>query len=77
MHTEEDTVLVVASNGCLRYFLHLVPGAFEEKVAQRQLKIGTGHMCRFQYHEGKWALEYWNQAPWHWSLDKARSNTSP
>jgi broad specificity phosphatase PhoE len=62
-YTQDDTILVVASNGCLRYFLKLIPGAFEEKVQHRQLKIGTGHLCHFQYQNDAWTLHYWNRAP--------------
>lgn len=62
-YTAHDTVFVVASNGCLRYFLKLVPGAFAEKIAQGQLKIGTGHLCHLRYEHGKWAVVSWNQKP--------------
>lgn len=62
-HTQQDTILVVASNGCLRYFLNLISGAFEEKAKQGQLKIGTGHLCCLQYQNTAWNLLYWNQKP--------------
>lgn len=62
-YSQGDTVLVVASNGCLRYFLKLIPGAFEEKTQQHQLKIGTGNMCYLQYRNNGWNLKYWNQKP--------------
>lgn len=62
-YSVEDTILVVASNGCLRYFLTLIPNAFEEKIQQRQLKIGTGHMSCLQYINHVWQLKYWNQKP--------------
>lgn len=60
---ENDTVLVVASNGCLRYFLKLIPVAFQEKIQSSQLKIGTGHLCQLRYHNQQWTLEAWNQKP--------------
>ena len=62
-HADQDTIFVVASNGCLRYFLKLVPGAFAEKIAQTQLKIGTGHLCHLHYKQAKWTLVSWNQKP--------------
>jgi len=62
-YAAEDNVLVVASNGCLRYFLHLVPHAFEQKMSQGQLKIATGHLCQLQYEAGAWSVDYWNQSP--------------
>ncbi len=71
-HAEQDTVLVVSSNGCLRYFLKLVPGLFEQYVAQRQLKIGTGHLCQLTYEHKLWTLDYWNQAPANLLADSVR-----
>ena len=62
-YTGNDTVLVVASNGCLRYFLKLIPNVFAEKVQQRQLKMGTGHLSCLQYQNNAWHLTYWNQKP--------------
>ena len=59
----ETEQVVIASNGCLRYFLKLVPGSFEAKVAQGQLKIGTGHLSQLQYRHNKWTLISWNQRP--------------
>lgn len=65
-HAEHEQVCVVASNGCLRYFLTIVPGAFEQYVAQHQLKIATGHVCQLSYHRGQWTLDAWNQSPSVW-----------
>jgi probable phosphoglycerate mutase len=65
-HAEHEQVCVVASNGCLRYFLTIVPGAFEHYVAQQQLKIATGYVCQFSYHQGQWTLDAWNQSPTAW-----------
>lgn len=62
-YTEQDTILVVASNGCLRYFLTLVPNLFEHYIAQRQLKIGTGHICQFRYEQSHWNVDFWNHNP--------------
>ncbi|PJD93876.1 MAG: phosphoglycerate mutase [Legionella sp.] len=62
-HADQDQVLVVASNGCLRYFLKLVHGAFDQQVAKKQLKIGTGHLCQLSYNNAQWHLDFWNQDP--------------
>ncbi len=35
-------VVIISSNGLLRFFLHLVPGAFEEAKRKRTLKLATG-----------------------------------
>lgn len=70
-HAEHEQVCVVASNGCLRYFLTLVPGAFDELIAQHKLKIATGHICELRYHQGQWSLEAWNQSPTVWLAERS------
>ena len=65
-HAEDEQVCVVASNGCLRYFLTLVPGAFQRHVTQQQMKIATGHVCHFSYYQDQWTLDVWNQSPDVW-----------
>lgn len=57
----EQCVCVVASGGCLRYFLTLIPHKLEELAEKQQLKIATGRMCVMQYQHGQWQLESWNQ----------------
>jgi hypothetical protein len=34
-------VIIVSSNGFLRFFLHVVPGAFEEAKRKNTLKLAT------------------------------------
>ncbi len=61
---EEDTALVVSSNGVLRYFLKLVPGAFERALEEGTAKLGTGRTALFTHHdENGWDLVYWNREP--------------
>lgn len=62
-HAADDQVLVVASNGCLRYFLDLVPGALPHHVEQQSAKIATGHVCKLSFKQGSWQLNYWNCSP--------------
>ncbi|MEX0760662.1 MAG: histidine phosphatase family protein, partial [Tistlia sp.] len=60
----EDDVLVVSSNGVLRYFLKLVPGAFEAAVAEGTAKLGTGRLSALTHHEPTgWSLVFWNREP--------------
>lgn len=60
----EDDVLVVSSNGVLRYFLKLVPGAFEAAVAEGTAKLGTGRLSALTHREGDgWSLVFWNRDP--------------
>lgn len=61
---DEDDVLVVSSNGVLRYFLKLVPGAFEAAVAEGTAKLGTGRLSALTHHEEDgWSLVFWNRDP--------------
>ncbi|WP_010598236.1 histidine phosphatase family protein [Rickettsiella massiliensis] len=62
-HAEKDTLLVVASNGCLRYFLHLIPGAFAQHVRDQNFKVATGQISLLTYTQGKWQLVFWNKKP--------------
>lgn len=60
----EDTVLVVSSNGVLRYFLKLIPGAFAAAVAEGTAKVGTGKLCLLTHDEADgWSLVFWNRDP--------------
>jgi broad specificity phosphatase PhoE len=62
-HREEDRILAVASNGCLRYFLHLIPGAFAQHVREQNFKVATGNISVFTYAKGTWQLNFWNKKP--------------
>ncbi len=57
-----DAALLVTSNGILKFFLKLVPGAFElaEKGA---LKVPTGHCSALTYEAGLWKVAFWNCPP--------------
>src|SRR5690606_18800395 len=60
----EDSVLVVSSNGVLRYFLKLIPGAFDQAVAEGTAKVGTGKLCCLTHDEQSgWSLVFWNREP--------------
>lgn len=63
-YPEDDTLLIVSSNGCLRYFLTLIPDAFQQFVNEKRIKMATGHMSVLTHdtHTG-WRVESWNQPP--------------
>ncbi|MBT3069539.1 histidine phosphatase family protein [Rhodomicrobium sp. Az07] len=61
--TTEDAALFVTSNGVLRYFLKLVPGAFEAAAADGTLKVGTGHVCALWLDGDAWRIVLWNAKP--------------
>ncbi len=65
----DDVVLVVSSNGILRFFLKLVPGAFEALAANKGLKVATGNACALRYEKGTWRVTFWNRPPQHLGVD--------
>jgi probable phosphoglycerate mutase len=58
-----DTVLLVTSNGRLRYFLTLVPGAFEQCVERDALGVRTGHISKIVGRATGFAVDYWDLDP--------------
>jgi probable phosphoglycerate mutase len=65
-HTEKERALIISSNGCLRYFLELIPGALNQHIAHNQFKVATGHCCHLRYSPVGWQLQVWNQDPVTW-----------
>ena len=59
----DDAALLVTSNGVLKFFLKIVPGAFEEKALKSALKVATGACCALQYDEKGWRVLFWNRPP--------------
>lgn len=58
-----DTILVISSNGRLRYFLKLIPGLFEQHVQSKTFKVATGNICLLSYENRKWQMQFWNKKP--------------
>lgn len=63
MYDPTDTVLIVSSNGRLRYFLKLIPGLFEQSVQNKVFKVATGNICLLTYENRKWQMHFWNKKP--------------
>lgn len=59
----DETVLLVSSNGRLRYFLKLIAGEFERRVADKQFKMGTGKISVLNGDSGVYSLLSWNEDP--------------
>jgi probable phosphoglycerate mutase len=59
----EDAALIVTSNGILRLFLRLVPGAFDAMAADGKLKVATGNCCALAFEGGAWRVAFWNRQP--------------
>jgi len=62
-HEPDSTVVLVSSNGKLRYFLKIMDSAFEKHVERREFKVSTGALCKIGYREGVFSLSYWNVRP--------------
>lgn len=77
-HDKDDTVLVVSSNGRLRYFLKLVEGEFARRLASKSFKMGTGRVSMLTGksalpagtagNDGSgqgadYSLSFWNEQP--------------
>ncbi len=58
-----DAALLVTSNGILKFFLKLVPGAFEDMAARGALKVATGHCCALRYNGRNWDVMFWDCEP--------------
>jgi broad specificity phosphatase PhoE len=61
--SSEEIVLLVTSNGILRFFLHLIPGAFEKMSKEGGLKVATGHCCVLRKDDTNWDLLSWDRQP--------------
>lgn len=62
-YASSDTILVVTSNGRLRYFLQLIPGTFEQHIRDKNFKVATGNICLFSYENKQWQIKFWNKKP--------------
>lgn len=62
-YDESETVLVVSSNGKLRYFLKLIPYEFEKRIKSQAFKVKTGNICRLDIHKSEIRLVFWNIGP--------------
>ena len=62
-HTGNETVVVISSNGRLRYFLTLEKGKFEEKVKNGSFKVKTGNVCKLTGDQNQFTIPYWDVEP--------------
>ena len=61
-HDDNETVLVVTSNGIARFAPHLT-GDFDSFADTHDLKIATGAIAIFKHGESGWKVEAWNIEP--------------
>ena len=62
-HPEDKTILVVTSNGRMRYFLKLIEGAFEQRQREKNLKVAPGNFCKLTFNSAGASLQSWNESP--------------
>jgi len=62
-YSGDSTILVITSNGRMRYFLKLIAGAFEQRQKERTLKVAPGNFCQLTFGESKPTLQSWNESP--------------
>jgi broad specificity phosphatase PhoE len=62
-YCDQDTVLIVSSNGRLRYFLDLVEGEWARRKENGTFKVKTGNLCQMDYFAGKFNVRFWDQKP--------------
>jgi broad specificity phosphatase PhoE len=58
-----NAALLITSNGILKFFLKLVPGAFDEMAAKGKLKVATGNCCALRCRERVWEVTFWDRNP--------------
>ena len=63
MYKSDDVVLVVSSNGRLRYFLNLIDNEFKSRIKTGHVKVGTGNACVIACDSGNFELVAWNINP--------------
>ncbi len=62
-YVKNEKILVVGSNGSLRYFLDLIPGKLQHHIKDRTVKIATGNISKLTYRNESWKLDFWNFSP--------------
>ena len=62
-YTEDDLVLVITSNGRLRYFLQLVDGELPKRIEDKTFKVKTGNICEIAVENESFQLIFWNEPP--------------
>lgn len=61
--TEDDTILIISSNGVLRYFLKLVPDEFKKRIEDQTFKMKTGYISTIQVVHNQITIPVWNVHP--------------
>jgi len=59
---EQDTIMVVTSNGIARFAPHIT-GNFDEFAANNKIKLSTGALAILEYKDDNWIIKDWNIRP--------------
>lgn len=59
----DSPVLLVSSNGRLRYVLTLIERELERRVREQTFKIKTGHLACLHWDGERFSLPFWDVAP--------------
>lgn len=62
VHNDNETVLVITSNGIARFAPHIT-GDFEGFRREHKIKIATGALCVLHFSEGRWIVREWGLKP--------------
>ncbi len=61
---DQETVLVVSSNGIIRFAPQILPPLDYQRFATgNDLKVTTGGLCVFRYEKKRWFVDAWNVKP--------------
>lgn len=58
-----ETVLVVSSNGIIRFAPHLLAEGYAGFAARQKIKVSPGALCSFHDAGAGWECAYWNTRP--------------
>lgn len=61
-YKDDEHVIVVTSNGCIRFFLELLDEVPQE-IKNNHGKVKTGAACSLDYKNGQYKLNYWDKRP--------------
>ena len=62
LNEEQDSVMVVTSNGIARFAPHILPD-YESFAAENKIKLSTGALAVFEHEKGEWKCKLWNFRP--------------
>jgi 2,3-bisphosphoglycerate-dependent phosphoglycerate mutase len=61
---DHETVLLVSSNGIIRFAPHLLePVDYQQFIQSQSLKVKTGSIAIFEYSGDRWQCILWNERP--------------